>query len=146
GLWGGYVDLRGARKENRTLRSEMGAFEELGRRGEEYRRENLRLRDLLDLKASLESPSLAAEVLALGTSSQSRTALINRGSKDGVRRDMPVVSRKGVVGRVISAGAGISKVQLLIDPNSGVAGLLQRTRGQGMVVGLGERGCRMEYV
>jgi rod shape-determining protein MreC len=146
GFWRGYVDLRGARKENRTLRSEMGAFEELGRRGEEYRRENLRLRDLLDLKASLETPSLAAEVLALGTSSQARTALINRGSKDGVRRDMPVVSRKGVVGRVISAGAGISKVQLLIDPNSGVAGLLQRTRGQGMVVGLGDRGCRMEYV
>jgi rod shape-determining protein MreC len=146
GLWRGYVDLRGARKENRALRSEMGSFEELGRRGDEYRRENLRLRDLLDLKASLEIPSLAAEVLALGTSSQSRTALINRGSKDGVRRDMPVVSRKGVVGRVISAGAGISKVQLLIDPNSGVAGLLQRTRGQGMVVGLGDRGCRMEYV
>jgi rod shape-determining protein MreC len=37
-------------------------------------------------------------------------------------------------------------VQLLIDPNSGVAGIFQRTRGQGMIVGMGDRGCRMEYV
>jgi rod shape-determining protein MreC len=57
-----------------------------------------------------------------------------------------VVNRQGVVGRVLTVGSGSSKIQLLIDPNSGVAGLLQRTRGQGMVVGSGDAGCRMEYV
>ena len=146
GFWQGYVDLRGARRENLALKANLERMEEVGRVGEEFRRENLRLRDLLELQRSLEIPSLAAEVVSLGVSSQARTALINRGSKDGVKRDMPVISRKGVVGRVIAVGSGMAKVQLLIDPNSGVAGIFQRTRGQGMVVGVGDRGCRMDYV
>jgi len=146
GFWQGYVDLRGARRENLALKANMERLEEVGRVGEEFRRENLRLRDLLELQRSLEIPSLAAEVVSLGVSSQARTALINRGSKDGVKRDMPVINRKGVVGRVITVGRGMAKIQLLIDPNSGVAGIFQRTRGQGMVVGVGDRGCRMDYV
>jgi rod shape-determining protein MreC len=146
GLWTSYVDLRGARAQNLELRSRLGRLEEQGREGEEFRRENLRLRELLDLKRAQEFPSLAAEVLALGAVGQSRTALIGRGSRDGVRRDMPVVNRHGVVGRVIAVGDRVAKAQLLIDPNSGVAGIFQRTRGQGMVVGMGDRGCRMEYV
>jgi len=57
-----------------------------------------------------------------------------------------VVNRQGVVGRVISDRESVAKIQLLIDPSSGVAGAFQRTRGQGMVIGMGDRGCRMEYV
>ncbi len=146
GLWNSYVDLRGIRRENLELRTKQGRLEELGRQGEEFRRENVRLRELLVLKESLSFPSLAAEVLILGSSGQARTALINRGTRDGVRRNMPVVNRQGVVGRVIAVGTGVAKLQLLVDPNSGVAGLFQRTRGQGMVVGMGDRGCRMEYI
>lgn len=146
GLWNSYVDLRGIRRENLELRTKLGRLEELGRQGEEFRRENVRLRELLALKESLPLPSLAAEVLTLGSSGQARTALINRGTRDGVQRNMPVVNRQGVVGRVIAVGSGVAKLQLLVDPNSGVAGLFQRTRGQGMVVGMGDRGCRMEYI
>jgi len=146
GFWQGYVDLRGARRENLALRERMGQLEEMGREGEEFRRENLRLRDLLELRKNEEIASLAAEVISLGTTSQARTALLNRGSRDKVKRDMPVIGRKGVVGRIIAVGTGISKVQLIIDPNSGVAGVFQRTRAQGMVVGVGDRGCRMDYV
>jgi len=145
-LWSSYADLRGTRRENLQLRSRLARLEEFGRQGEEFRRENLRLREILDLEQNLETPSLAAEVLALGPTGQARTALINRGSRDGVKRNMPVVNRQGVVGRVIAVGGGVAKVQLLVDPNSGVAGMFQRTRGQGMVVGWGDRGCRVEYV
>jgi rod shape-determining protein MreC len=146
GLWTSYVDLRGAHRESLEARRQLGRVEEQARSSEEYRRENLRLRELLDLKRLEEVPSLAAEVLAVTETGQARTALIGRGSRDGVRRDLPVINRQGVVGRVLTVGSGSSKVQLLIDPNSGVAGLLQRTRGQGMVVGAGDAGCRMEYV
>jgi rod shape-determining protein MreC len=146
GVWNSYVNLRGLRTENLALRSRMEETEEKGRQGEEFRRENLRLRDLLDLKRSEEFPSVAAEILALGSAGQSRTALIGRGARDRVRRNMPVVNRQGVVGRVIAVGESVAKIQLLIDPSSGVAGAFQRTRGQGMVIGMGDRGCRMEYV
>jgi len=146
GVWGSYADLRGVWRENQVLRSKMEQMEEKGREGEEFRMENLRLRELLDLRRSQEYPSIAAEILALGSAGQSRTALIGRGTRDRVRRNMPVVNRQGVVGRVIAVGDRVAKVQLLIDPSSGVAGIFQRGRGQGMVVGMGDEGCRMEYV
>ncbi len=146
GIWSSYLDLRKVRGENRTLQSKVEALEEEGREGEEYRRENLRLRELLDLRQGQEYPTLAAEVLSLGVAGQSRTALIGRGARDGVRRNMPVVNRRGVVGRIIQVGERLAKVQLLIDPNSGVAAMYQRTGGLGLVLGLGDRGCRMEYV
>ena len=53
---------------------------------------------------------------------------------------------KDVSGRIFEASGGASKVQTILDPNVGVAGLIQRTRVQGMIVGDGDRGCRMEYV
>ncbi len=146
GVWGSYVDLRAVRLENQALRSKMAQLEEAGREGEEFRMENLRLRELLGLRRGQEIPSIAGEILALGSAGQARTALIGRGARDGVRRNMPVVNRQGVVGRIITVGDRMAKIQLLIDPSSGVAGIFQRTRGQGMVVGTGDEGCRMEYV
>src|SRR5206468_2033514 len=85
GLWNSYLDLRGAREESVVLRSKLARLGEEAREGEEFRRENLRLRELLDLKPSQEVPSLAAEVLAVGSAGQARTALISRGSRDGVK-------------------------------------------------------------
>jgi rod shape-determining protein MreC len=146
GIWDSYADLRGIRQANLALQARVGQLQEEGREGEEYRRENLRLRELLDLRKSQELPSRATAILSLGTAGQSRTAIVGSGTRDGIRRNMPVINRQGVVGRVIAVGESVAKVQLLIDPNSGVAAIFQRTRGQGMVVGMGERGCRMEYV
>jgi rod shape-determining protein MreC len=145
-IWRSYVDLRGVGRENAALRADLARMGEAERQAEEFRRENLRLRELLELRSRLAVPALAAEVLAVGTTGQARTALINRGTRDGVRRNLSVVNARGVVGRVIAAGSTTAKVQLLIDPNSGVAGLFQRSRGQGMVLGTGDAGCRMEYV
>ncbi len=146
GVWGSYIDLVGVRRENQALRAKLERLEEKSREGEEYRMENLRLRELLDLRPGQEVPSIAAEVLTLGSAGQSRTALIGRGARDRVRRNMPIVNRQGVVGRIIAVGDKVAKVQLLIDPGSGVAGVFQRGRGQGMVIGMGDEGCRMEYV
>jgi len=145
-FWHSYAYLRGTHQENILLRARLAHMEELGRQGEEFRLENGRLREMLGLQKDLQLPSLAAEVLTLGSSGQARMALINRGSLHGVRHNMPVVNRQGVVGRVIAVGRSVAKVQLIIDPSSGVAGIFQRTRGQGMVLGMGERGCRMDYV
>src|SRR3989442_758844 len=64
----------------------------------------------------------------------------------GISLLQSVISPRGVVGSVIEAAPGIAKVQMILDPNSAVAALLQRTRIQGIVVGEGDRGCRMDYV
>jgi rod shape-determining protein MreC len=146
GIWRTYVDLRGVERDNQRLRAEVEALAPKTQQAEEARLEADRLRELLDLRGEIAFPSLAARVIALRTAGGSWTILLDRGSRDGVSKDQPVVSPRGVIGRIIEAAPGISKVQTILDPNSSVAALLQRTRTQGMVVGEGDRGCRMEYV
>ena len=59
---------------------------------------------------------------------------------------MAVLSPDGVVGRVIVPSARAAKVQLLIDRNAAAGALLERTRAQGVVVGTGEEGLKLDYV
>jgi rod shape-determining protein MreC len=146
GTWRAYVGLRGVERENRHLRERIDALALKTQESEEARQELVRLRELLDLRDSVPWSTVAARVIARGTDGGARIVTIDRGSRDGVRQNQPVLTPRGIVGRVIEAAPGASKVQTILDPNSGVAGLIQRTRVQGMIVGEGERGCRMEYV
>ncbi len=143
-LWLAYIDLRGVRDENLRLHDDLDRLGSEARQSEEARLEAARLRDLLDLKERVEYPSVPARVIGRDTSRM--TVLLDRGAGQSLKVNNPVVTPRGVVGRIIEAASGISKVQTILDPNSGVAALIQRTRVQGIVVGEGERGLRMEYV
>ena len=87
----------------------------------------------------------AAAVIGSGASPDFRTITIDKGSADGLRPDMAVISPGGVVGRVITPSARAAKVQLLIDRNAGAAALVERSRAQGVVEGTGGN-LRMNYV
>ncbi len=146
GTWRAYVGLRGVERENQRLREQVDALALRAQESEEARQELVRLRELLDLRNSVPWSTVAARVIARGTDGGARIVTIDRGSRDGVRQNQPVLTPRGIVGRVIETAPGASKVQTILDPNSGVAGLIQRTRVQGMIVGDAERGCRMDYV
>lgn len=115
-------------------------------RCDEERRENARLRALLGLKESVPFTTMAATVVANSFRGATKTCLINKGEKAGVRPDMPVVNAEGVVGRVIAVGPGLAKIQLLTDASGGVAVLVQRTRVQGVLVGRGDPLLELRYV
>ena len=146
GTWRSYADLRGVERENHRLSEQVDSLTLIAREAEEARQEVARLRELLELRDSVPWTTVAARVIARGSDGSARIVTLDRGSRSGVRLNQPVLTSRGIVGRVIEAAPGASKVQTILDPNSGVAGLIQRTRVQGMVVGEGERGCRMEYV
>jgi rod shape-determining protein MreC len=60
--------------------------------------------------------------------------------------NMPVVDAKGVVGRLVSVSANYAKVLLLVDQNSAVDCLIQRSREKGIVKGLSSGLCKLDYV
>jgi rod shape-determining protein MreC len=146
GLWGGWVGLRGVEQDNRRLRAEVGTLMLQAREAEEARQEVRRLRELLALRDETGREAVAARVIARGSAGPARILLLGSGTSDGVARDQSVITPRGVVGRVLEAASGTSKVQTILDSNSGVAALLQRTRVQGILVGDGEGGCRLEFV
>ena len=139
-------EIRTARLENTVLRREVEDLRnQLGRYREDAL-ENDRLRRLLEMREELAPRSVGASVVAANLSGQSRMIVIDRGREDGVRPDEPVVAWGGAVGRVVFADRHLAKVRLISDPNGGAAGLVQRSRAQGMVLGRGEGPMSMAYV
>jgi rod shape-determining protein MreC len=145
-VWKGYFHLVGLEKENQRLKREV---EELRHQVNEYREAyltNQRLRGLLNFKKSIATPLLPAEVVAFDPSGWFQTILIDKGSNDGVAQDMAVVNASGLVGRVIGVSSHHAKVLLILDPNSAVDGLVQRSRARGILVGRGRGNCLLNYV
>ncbi len=135
-LWLENQELKGQIKE---LRQEVDSLQEAGAT-------NLRLQKLLKLKAQGFRRSVTASVIGNSASTWSRSLTINKGSNNGVRRGMAVISGGGIVGQVVAVASGSSKVLLLTDHNSGVDVIVQRTRARGIVSGSLERDPIMEYV
>lgn len=133
GVFGHSQDATRLASENRRLRSEL---EQLA----EVRLENERLSRLLEFRETtdIQARALPARVIAEDASSWFRTVVIDRGSTDGVQDGMPVVVAEGVVGRVIKSAPDESRVLLITDASSAVAGLVQRSRARGVCRGQGE--------
>ena len=146
GMWSGYVALQQVQEENTALKHELQTLQVRlqQERAEAQRTDNLR--QLLELRERAQLDTVAAEVIAGAASPDFRTVTIDKGSSDGLATDMAVISPAGVVGRVILPSRRASKVQLLIDRNAAAGALIERTRVQGVVIGVGDGMLRMQYV
>jgi rod shape-determining protein MreC len=146
GVWGGYVGLREVRVENERLKRALADAEMRVQQHRALADRSRGLERLLELKDRLTLQTVAAEVIAAGATPEFRTITIDKGMQDGLGPDMAVISPSGVVGRIVVPSHRASKVQLLIDRNAAAGALIERTRAQGVAVGLGEPWLRLEYV
>ncbi len=148
GAWGNYVALRrhGARADALQLQVDRLGVELQHANAQARRTEQLE--QLLQLQRTELPATMAARVIAADPAAAFRTVTIDKGSSDGVRRDMAVLSPLGVVGRVIDEPAAhAAKVQLIIDRNAGAGAVIERANAGGVVVGgEDEAPLRMEYV
>ena len=146
-IWKGYVGLRNARAENESMRAEMQRLQLRNQELESQNAEAQRLASLLSFRdAHTETQMLAAEVIGSSSDPYSHTLFINRGEKDRVRMNQPVITPEGVIGKVVEVFPNSAQVQLINDPNSGVGALFSTTRTHGVVRGSGDPSPHMEYV
>jgi rod shape-determining protein MreC len=144
--------LRQARAELADSRDRLQQMDRITRENLELRRQNTNLLEQLDLSQSLPSRRIAAEVIARDTDNLFSTLTINKGSRQGIARGMPVVAfqgdMEGLVGRVILVGSGSSQVLPLYDPQCFVSARLDRARYEGLVSGQGRdsENVLMRYV
>lgn len=144
-VWNEYMDLVGVRQENRQLRETIKTLNTRLMQSQEAVFASDRLQKLLNLKTGQPDALLAAHVIGEDSSPWFRTILIDRGSVDGLQEGMPVVAASGVVGQLIKVAAGSSRVLLLTDHASSIAGIVQRSRARGVVKGKGDGRCSMEF-
>ena len=134
------------RSENEKLRTRIQELEVERNQLLEAGATNQRLQELLEFRSHLPSTTVTASIIANSGSSWFKSCLLDKGSADGVRKGMAVVTPLGVVGQVIAVTARTAKVLLLTDPNNGVDVLVQRTRARGIVSGSLDNGTMLKYV
>jgi rod shape-determining protein MreC len=144
--WKRYLFLVGLEDENRRLRKQNAALSDQLNRYREGHIEGMRLRKLLNLTEDLPNRAVAARVVDHSRTSLFKMILINKGTADGLRVGLPVLSEQGVVGRIIETAWHASQVLLLIDENSNIDALIQRSRAQGILQGAGAAGCNLKYI
>ncbi len=144
--WTRYIHLVGLEEDNRILKKTVAGLQaELLLYKEGYL-EAQRLKRLLALQEEHRHHFTAAQVIGKEQGALSKTLWLNKGSADGLKPGMPVLVPQGLIGRVTDVSWHNSKVMLLIDENSNVDVLIQRTRVQGIARGAGSRGCVVRYV
>ena len=139
GLWYDYIDLRSVRQENKKLAARVHELEAQVLTHREDLSELRRLRDLLKLPTDVSWQPVGARVLAGRISPNSRLSsfTINRGYTNGATPGTPVVTNKGLLGRVQRASAHTATVFLLTNPLSRIAIFTQKTRSSGILTGNG---------
>ena len=107
--------------------------------------ENADLRRMLGMRDAIARPSIVADVVGYAPEAARELITIDRGWRDGVKRDSVVLDGAGLVGHVVDAGPHEAHVLLIIDPTSAVPAYLQRTRSWGIVVGTSLH-VKMKYI
>jgi len=143
-------NLRSAQSENDILKQRVQELE-LDIKGKEaLTAENDRLRSLLSLKETSKYKVLTATIIGRDPSVWFDSSIINRGSLDGVKLNMPVVSDGGLVGRVTAVSPLTAQFDLVTRDKSGVGGVVGEigtSNVLGVVAGTSKRDLvEMKYV
>ncbi len=133
-------------QENKVLNRELVQSAIEIERLREAQLENIRLRKMLGFEIDTAITLIPAEVAGLNPEPGLVSYLINRGKNNGVEGNDPVITRQGVVGRVYRSGSNSAIIQLLTDPNIGIAGRIQRNREQGIVHSTSRNMLRLDGV
>ncbi len=137
--WNSINELKKLQEDLEQARSKIIEYERVSRDVAELRRDNERLREQLQFSRRLPFQQVPAEVIARDPGNEFSTLMINKGSKHGVRRGMPVIALQegfqGLVGKIVQVGLASAIVKPITDPTSYVAARLQSSRYDGLING-----------
>lgn len=146
GIWLKYFGLVNVHDENIRLMREIETLRMENYRYQEILATHERLQKLLQFKKTINWPVLAAQVIGRDPTGWFKSVIIDKGKNSGLKVNMPVVNARGVVGRLVSVSPNYAKLLLIIDQNSAVDCIIQRSRDEGIVKGLTAKLCKLDYV
>ena len=145
-MWQQYIALQSVEEENHRLRQEIEWLHDQNSQLREAAAATQRLTALLQFKEQALPTMIAAQVIGRDSSNRYRSVILNKGESDGIQKDMGVITPSGVVGRVVKTTGATSVVLLVTDSNNAIAGLIQRTRDEGIVEGTPQGRANLKYI
>ncbi|NPV71914.1 MAG: rod shape-determining protein MreC [Firmicutes bacterium] len=133
GSW--FSSIQQVKSENERLAARIGELETVRAQLEEALNENRRLRDLVGFAQRSSFSFVPAEVIGRNADNWFSTITVNRGSRDSVEKDWPVVGSKGLLGRVMKVTPRTATVMLLLDPDASAGAMVVRSRDMGLILG-----------
>jgi rod shape-determining protein MreC len=144
-------DLRDLRQRNEELEAENAHLLLENIQLREIEAENVLLLDLLNFAQAhpaydIQGAHVVGRVISQDPSNLQRYITLDVGREAGIARNMPVVTDRGLVGRIDEAGNGWSRVLLIIDVSSSIRALTQSTRASGLVQGQADGSLAMDRI
>jgi len=138
--------------ENKRLKEELSKLNSDKITIEEIKSENAKLKELLGLKDQIKL-SASYEIARVVQRSQEAWLnyfIIDKGEKNGVKKNMVVINNQGLIGYIIDTGTNWAKVITVLDPDFSASAMVVRTREIGVVRGsvnlLSKRLCELRYI
>ena len=126
--WSNYIDLRNVRQQNQQLQQELTRMRIEQAGIAEDALEGRRLQALLGFREKYVASTVPAQVIGTSGSEQSRILTIDKGSRDGLKPDMAVITPDGIVGKLRDVFPNTAQVLEIDDQTSGAGVLLASTR------------------
>jgi rod shape-determining protein MreC len=142
----GVGGVKGLRAENDSLRAQLARQTLELAELQERDRESQRLREALAFRDAAGHRVVAARVIAREASRTGRDLKIDVGSRDGVRKDQPVITPDGLVGKITAVEPSSSFVRPLLAANCRVSARLSRTRTDGILSWRDDLGLHLGFL
>ncbi|MGP1586874.1 MAG: rod shape-determining protein MreC [Treponemataceae bacterium] len=152
GIFSAVKELAELKTEYTKLVEKLENYEYLQRDNAEIRKENERLKNQLQISNDFEKKNYVARIIGRDPDSLYSSVTINKGSRQGIRKNMPVIALQngdiGLVGKIVSVGPNTSMIMPIYDLHCSVSGRIQHTRDVGLVEGQGSDNAplRMRYI
>jgi rod shape-determining protein MreC len=146
-FFSGLAHVGSLTSENRRLKDQLREFQIKSSEVTRLRHQVEEYEKLLKIEKRLSfRRTLTAHVIGASVGNFQWTINIDKGSADGIKMDMPVISGDGLVGHAITVAPHVTVVQLIVDPDSAVAGRLASSGETGLVLGQRNRPLSMDLV
>lgn len=145
-LWENYLVIVNTSKENTVLKKQISRLESDITTMEEVRKENLRLKRLLNYSDEMSHERVMAQVVGWDSANEFKVIRLNKGKNHGVKVMAPVITDHGLVGYVYRVTDNYADVLTILDQNNRVDVIVERSRTHGIVEGVINFKCALKYI
>ncbi len=144
GFFGNVVEMKEIYEQNRVLKLQLNEYDKLASRVKDLKKENETLSDTLEKEDSLTDYTIwQATIVGRSPERWYQSVKINKGKQAGIEPNMPVISSKGLIGKIDKVSAFHSSVELVSshDPNSRISAVVNTDKGRvhGLIQGFDEK-------